>query len=181
LEIHEFILKVWKELESSSGAIQALVAILQMCILVVAAFLTIRQLKDGVRERSLEGFLAISAELDKHETKEARRFIFSSGSLDPEKLSRQDQERIERVCLAFDHVGVLVTHRLIPMDVAMSMYFEVVLRTWHKVHEFIEAERKKRGTTLYMMYFERLVEESDRYHKRNFPQESIYRFWPDED
>jgi len=180
LGVHELLTTIWQELGSSSGAIQALVAILQVCILIVAAFLTIRQLKDAVRERSLEGFLAISAALDKQETKDARRFIFSSDALDPEALSKQDQEKIERVCLAFDHVGVLVIHGLIPRDVAMSMYFEVVLRTWHKVRDFVEAERKKRGTKLYMMYFQRLVQESERYHQRYFRNEKIYQFWGDE-
>jgi len=177
--IYLMLAKSWQDLGTYSPAILSLVAILQMLVLIVAAFLTIRQLRDGVRERSLEGFLAISKELDEQETKDARRFIFSSDELNPDALSKEVADRIERVCLAFDHVGVLVAHRLIPKDVAMSMYFEVILRTWQKVRGFVEAERKKRDTRLYMMYFEELVQRADRYHRRRFPNENIYRFWRD--
>lgn len=173
--LHEF----WLILDRGAGVISAVAAAIQTLVIIIAAWLAIKQLRDAVRARSLTGFQAIWAELNGAEARGDRAFIFAN-EIDPADLDVEDRLKVERVCVTFDFIGVLVYHELVPRDVALSMYFDVVLRTWHRVRAFVLAERRRRGNVLYMMYFERLADTCDKYRRRRFPDEKLLRYFATE-
>ena len=82
----------WCALANSSSAITALTAIVQTVIIIIAAGLAIKQLRDGVRARSLDGFRAISEELNREDARLSRQFIYSH-NIAPADLTAEERSR----------------------------------------------------------------------------------------
>lgn len=148
--------------------ITAAAALIEATVVLIAIWPAYKQLREAVKARSLDAFKTVSEDI-KNEVNE-RRLIYSELSELP-KMKKGDQidhiskmkddlkNKIIKVCVTFDKMGVLVTHGLIPKDVAFSIYFDVVLRIWHLVEPFIKEERKRRESDIWMMYFEKLSEQ----------------------
>jgi len=147
--------------------IASIAAIIQAVVVIIAVIIALIQLNQGTRARSLDAFLAISQDLRNENIVEARRWIFTKLK-NTRNLTNRQKTKVEALCVIFDKIGVLVKHGLIPKDVAFSMYFDVVLRTWNRVESFIKEERERRKNDLWMMYFEALNKECLRYWQDQF-------------
>lgn len=169
-------------------SIDTLASIIGTITIVIATGIAIWQLREAARARSLDGFVALSEELKRDAG--ARRLIYSElvklpTMTDKEKkkflsqLTDEQKRQIESVCVTFDRMGVLVMHRLLPKDVAFSMYFDVVLRTWHLVMPFVQEERVRRKNDLLMMYFEELNTECWKYWLKQIKKHREWKYLKD--
>lgn len=162
------------------------ISIIQTITIIIAAGLAVWQLREAARARSLDGFPALAADLENDA--DARLSIYTDL---PELLAKEKDEdkrefisqfsdeqksNIEKVCVTFDRMGVLVIHGLLPKDVAFSMYFDVVLRIWRLVEPYVQQKRQHRENDLWMMYFEKLNEKCWEYweHELSKHPEWIY-------
>jgi hypothetical protein len=162
------------------------VLVVQTAAVLIAARFAIRQLREATRTRALDGFLAISYEIASSEAAASRKLIYTK---DFKKWSDDERHMAEEVCVTFDRMGVLVLHGLIPEDVALSMYFDVILRTWKRLEPFVKKERERRQMDLWMMRFERLAEKCEKHwmqelddHREEWKylkkENDIYKYFP---
>lgn len=154
-------------------SIDTLLSIVGTVTIVVAAAIAIWQIREAARARSLDGFLALAENIKRDQ--DARKSIYKElanihhlNDEEKEKLLAKPKLRsaIEQVCVTFDQMGVLVLHGLLPKDVAFSMYFDVILRTWYLVEPFVQAERERRQSDAWMAYYELLNQECWQYWLR---------------
>ncbi len=154
--------------------IGAIAAAIQSLVVFVAFLVAMRQIGEATRSRSLDGFIEISRELNEDSARKDRKFIYDGLSQD---LSPENFERVERIWVMFDRMGVLVEHGLVPADVALSMYFDVVIKTWIKSKNLINNKRLERDSKIYMMYFQKLVRRCIRHwEKTEFKTEKFFEY-----
>jgi hypothetical protein len=163
--------------------LETIMSIIGTVTIVVAAGIAVWQIREDTRARSLEGFLALAEKMKKD--KEARKCIYDGlakihALTDKEKQKLLSDPKlvseIEKVCVSFDQMGVLIEHRLLPEDVAFSMYFDVILRTWYLVEPYVQAERERRKSDAWMASFETLNKKCLKYWKRQLKKHPEWKY-----
>jgi hypothetical protein len=88
----------------------------------------------------------------------------NSPNVDPSKGFRglPDDMRlsVQRVSHFFDQVGLLISHDLAPTDALISFFGAGAIQYWHKLYEYLAAERTLRAQPQYQIYFEIFVDQS---------------------
>jgi hypothetical protein len=72
-----------------------------------------------------------------------------------------------------DQIGLLITHKLIPKDFFLEVYWNTVLICWKALEDDVNYQRQKRDYPSYMYYFEQLKKWSENYKKENYPETEI--------
>lgn len=143
---------------------------------VAALIYAIRQVHEAKKARVLEAYLIFESRLTSESARDDRRYIYERDFDDPKALTQEDREIIERVCVTFDILGVLVREELMYRPLVFKPFYDVIIKCWKKTFDYIEFERRpNRKAHTYMQDFEYLYSQAEAYRKENgFPEISIH-------
>ncbi len=135
---------------------------------VAALLYAIRQVQEAKRARVLEAYLIFESRLTSESTRQDRRCVYENDFGDPRNISPADREIMERVCVTFDILGVLVREELMYRPLVFKPFYDVIIKCWNKTFDYIEFERKpNRKAHTYMRDFEYLYHQAEEYRKAN--------------
>ena len=107
----------------------------------------------------LQVFNQLRSELTTETARENRRFIYENQILSLRSLTPPDLEKVESVCVLFDHIGVLLHLDYIDEELFFSQFYDVVIKCWRQLEDAIEGERRRK--------FQRLYEHAISYAEKN--------------
>jgi hypothetical protein len=142
--------------------LDALPIVISAIALSIAVVSMRRQWRSARNANAVAAILKLFEEYRTDELRTARRTIFRMPSLsagpDSDLALRNlpDDVRIpaERVAHYFDHVGLLVGHRLVPAKPMISFFGFGCAELWKKLEPYVVAERRLRNVDYYLSYFE---------------------------
>ncbi|WP_422751220.1 DUF4760 domain-containing protein [Micromonospora sp. WMMD1219] len=142
-------------------------AVLSAAALAVSVLVAVRQLQASRRSDTNSAILALFAEYRSLPMRDSRDKVYrlSSDEEPAPPLSMLPDEVREdgfRLAYYFDHLGLLIGHRLLPSEPFVAFLGNGCSRLWLKLKPCIEAERQRRGVRYYLGYFEMLALLSDR-------------------
>ena len=123
------------------------------------------------RELSAIVILRILNELGSYEMRGARRFVLNGKlpPLDKAKNHLGDYEILNEVWASFDHIGLLVSFRLVSKKMVLEMYYGTIIKCWEKLEPYIMKERRDRKGR-YQNYFEKLYKMSIKFRDKKYPE-----------
>ncbi|WP_435871134.1 DUF4760 domain-containing protein [Micromonospora wenchangensis] len=135
--------------------------------LAVSILVAVRQLQASRRSDTSSATLALFAEYRTMSMRDSRdkiyRFLGEEESATPlSMLPDEIREDCFRVAYYFDHLGLLIGHRLLPAEPFVAFPGNGCSRLWLKLKPHVEAERQRRGVRYYLGYFEMLALLSNR-------------------
>ena len=140
--------------------LDVLPVIISSVALVVAVISGRRQWRSARNANAVAAVLKLFEEYRTDELRSARRAVFQMEKFPvgaaPALRDLSDDLRApsERVAQYFDHVGLLVGHRLVPARPMISFFGFGCTALWKKLEPCIIAERELRGVGYYLGYFE---------------------------
>jgi hypothetical protein len=147
---------------TSGVVLGALPVVISSTALAVAIISMRRQWRSARNANAVAAILKLFEEYRTEELRSARRMVFQmpdfpTGSA-PALRDLPDDIRasVERVAHYFDHVGLLVGHRLVPAKPMISFFGFGCAELWNKLEPCVIAERKLRDVSYYLGYFEGL-------------------------
>jgi hypothetical protein len=143
---------------------------------VAALLYAVRQVQEAKKARVLEAYLIFESRLTSESARLDRRCVYEKDFEDPKAITHEDRETIERVCVTFDILGVLVREELMYRPLVFKPFYDVIIKCWKKTFDFIEFERRpNRKANTYMQDFEYLYLQAEAYRKENgFPEVTIH-------
>ena len=124
-----------------------------------------------------DGFLRLADRLDQPGARRARQLLYQNRGI-PQSLDDDDRQAIETVLTLLDELGCLVEIGVISENVALPIYWDVVIKCWDASSEWIETERGRRREgyrDTFLANFEALVRRCRRYREeQNFAPPEIY-------
>ena len=135
----------------------SIATIIGVGVVICAALLALRQLRETTRARHLEAMLRVYEMIGSEDARSSRRFIYTQLKSNPEKITPQEQEKIEEVTVALDRIGTLVSANLVPKKLLFSSHCEMVILCWDKLSPYIMYRRLHLDDPTYATYFERLA------------------------
>ena len=132
------------------------------------------QVKEAKKARILEAYLMFENRLNSQ--REERNRFFEANLEDPIKIEQEDRHILESVCVTFDILGVLLREDLMYRPLIFKPFYDVIIKSWKKAEKYIKFERQDyRKTNAYMLDFEYLRNEAEKYRKENkLPEVVIY-------
>jgi hypothetical protein len=143
---------------------------------VAALLYAVKQVREARKARVLEAYLMFESRLTTEQARKDRRHIYETSFENPSVITSEDREIIERVCVTFDILGVLVREGLMYRPLVFKPFYDVIIKCWKKTYDFVEFERKpNRKATTYMQDFEYLYKEAEGFRRANgFPEITIH-------
>jgi hypothetical protein len=146
-----------------SGYLAEIPVVISSVALAVSIMSMRRQWRTARNANAVAAILKLFEEYRSEELRSARRIIFQMAPFaqgqTPTLRDLPDDVRaaIERVAHFFDHVGLLVGHRLVPAKPMVSFFGFGCVQLWDKVEPYISAERNLRNVSYYLGFFEGLA------------------------
>lgn len=156
------------------AAITAIATAATCAVVITAAILAYRQVREVSRARKLEGTLAVLTHISSPDLRNARRLVYthqreinevvksnpSWDALDAffKKISNNqvDMERFHSYLASLENVSILVLHDIAP-DEIIEMYFaRFAPYHWNALSEFIGFMRRTYGSSDFLQHFEML-------------------------
>lgn len=134
------------------------------------------------RQRKFAGLIEIFKLLNGKEQREARAMLFEAyrkyketgnDSIFDDEFYK---EYVNRTISDFNEVGALVKAGLVSMNSFLDVYWNITLRSWNASRIIIQKRRISRNYDEYMINFEVLANEAEKYSKRRFPSASVEPF-----
>lgn len=185
--------------------------ILQIAAIIVGVWLTLRQIAIAVRSASADTtkemldklgsreqgqqrgkIYALAQKIAREHTGKEEQEFFTLAEVTaaarailktmPEREYHKHYDEFAGVIMAFEDVGVLVAHRMLPPEIFLDSWSVEVVRCWAVVGPMVERQREKRGEAVgsahpYLFkHFEKLAAESEKYLRKNYP-DYIIRFY----
>lgn len=145
----------WTVLSSISTAIASVVVIITL-------ILSYRGLKETVRSRSLDALRETFQNLTAEDMSVSRRYVLTKDLPMPGKVSAEAYEHMHKVWVAYDNLGIMIHNKLLPREIALSMFHDSIIKCWQKLEPYIQYEEFKRKT-YYQIYFKELYKASCQY------------------
>jgi hypothetical protein len=139
----------WSDLASLAGIIGA-------GVVIYAAVVAVRQLKEMARSRNLEAMLRVYELIASKEARASRRFIYTELSSEPDAVTSEELDKIEEVSVTFDRVGALVGAGLVPADLLFASHRDMIIRAWDRLAPYVAYHRLQRYAA-YARHFEQLA------------------------
>jgi len=138
------------------------IAILALVVAVISAVISARELREARKANALPAAIDLFREFrDPAFVTDRRLLLRELKNCDPEGgmsgLPDGVNQAAFRVSHYLDNVGVLVAHKLIDPEIAVSFLGGSALSIWEALKEFIRRERVLRSFDDYQMHFEHLV------------------------
>jgi hypothetical protein len=134
------------------------------------------------RQRRFAGLIEIFKLLNGKEQREARAMLFEAYRKYEETGDdsifdyRLYKECVNRTISDFNEVGALVRKGLVSTNLFLDVYWNITLRSWNASRVIIHKRRVIRNYDEYMMHFEMLANDAQRYKDRHFPNASVEPF-----
>gem|GEM_PF-1583819 len=134
------------------------------------------------RQRKFAGLIEIFKLLNGKEQREARAMLFEAyrkyketgnDSIFDDEFYK---EYVNRTISDFNEVGALVKAGLVSMNLFLDVYWNITLRSWNASRIIIQKRRISRNYDEYMINFEVLANDAEKYSKRRFPGASVEPF-----
>jgi hypothetical protein len=134
------------------------------------------------RQRKFAGLIEIFKLLNGKEQREARAMLFEAyrkyketgnDSIFDDEFYK---EYVNRTISDFNEVGALVKAGLVSMNMFLDVYWNITLRSWNASRIIIQKRRISRNYDEYMINFEVLANDAEKYSKRRFPSASVEPF-----
>jgi hypothetical protein len=150
-------------------AVSAVSTAFAAAVVAAAALLAYFQLRSMAHARHLDAMLSAFEELGRPKMGEAREILYhlpdctgrTFADLSPSQAAAADLVR-----RAYDKIGYLVHRKIVPGDYVLDMYDVTVIRCWGKLRPMIMAERTPQRHPGYMIYFEKLADQAEKYRSR---------------
>lgn len=134
------------------------------------------------RQRKFAGLIEIFKLLNGKEQREARAMLFEAYR--KYKETGDDsifddisyKEYVNRTISDFNEVGALVKKGLVSTNLFLDVYWNVTIRCWNASEVIIHKRRKSRNYDEYMISFEALAKDADRYRIKYSPNSSVEPF-----
>ena len=134
------------------------------------------------RQRKFSGLIEIFKLLNGKEQREARAMLF-----DAYRKYRETgndfifddefyKEYVNRTISDFNEVGALVKKGLVSTNLFLDVYWNITLRSWNASRIVILKRRISRNYDEYMINFEMLARNAEKYKDRRFPSASVDPF-----
>jgi hypothetical protein len=131
-------------------------------VLLFYALLFAGELRESIRARHLDGLRYVWGVIGTREASDERRWVyqtFGEAKAEPSQLSLEELDRVREICKAFDHIGLLCRHGLVPAEVVVSHYTGLVLDMWQLLEPTVVYLRTKYGHE-YFREFEWLAQQA---------------------
>jgi hypothetical protein len=134
------------------------------------------------RQRKFAGLIEIFKLLNGKEQREARAMLFEAyrkyretgdDSIFDDKSYK---EYVNRTISDFNEVGALVKKGLVSTNLFHDVYWNITLRCWNASEVIIHKRRKFRNYDDYMISFETLARDAERYRIKYSPNSSVDPF-----
>jgi hypothetical protein len=134
------------------------------------------------RQRKFTGLIEIFKLLNGKEQREARAMLFEAyrkyeetgdDSIFDTEFYR---EYVNRTLSDFNEVGALVRKGLVSTSLFLDVYWNITLRSWNASKVIIYKRRTSRNYDDYMINFEMLARDAERYRKKYSPNSSVDPF-----
>ncbi len=143
-----------------------------LIVLIVTAAIIGRQLREMTRTRHLEAMLKVYDLISSSEARSMRKFIYNELNSDPDKISCEERNIVEQVCVDFDNIGKLVKSRLVPANELLESHCEMFIRIWQKLAPYIQHHKEVVGGR-HVPHFVQLAKLAQEYHSENFSNEDL--------
>jgi hypothetical protein len=134
------------------------------------------------RQRKFAGLMEIFKLLNGKEQREARAMLFEAyrkyketgnDSIFDDEFYK---EYVNRTISDFNEVGALVKKGLVSTNLFLDVYWNITLRSWNASIIIIQKRRTSRNYNEYMINFEVLANDAEKYKNRRFPSSSAEPF-----
>jgi hypothetical protein len=134
------------------------------------------------RQRKFSGLIEIFKLLNGKEQREARAMLFDAyrkyretgnDSIFDDEFYK---EYVNRTISDFNEVGALVKKGLVSTNLFLDVYWNITLRSWNASRIVILKRRISRNYGEYMINFEMLARNAEKYKDRRFPTASVDPF-----
>jgi hypothetical protein len=134
------------------------------------------------RQRKFSGLIELFKLLNGKEQREARAMLFEAyrkyketgnNSIFDDELY---MEYVNRTISDFNEVGALVKKGLVSTNLFLDVYWNITLRSWNASRIVILKRRISRNYDEYMINFEMLARNVEKYKNRRFPTASVDPF-----
>jgi hypothetical protein len=134
------------------------------------------------RQRKFAGLIEIFKLLNGKEQREARAMLFEAyrkyketgdDSIFDDEFYK---EYVNRTISDFNEVGALVKKGLVSTNLFLDVYWNITLRSWNASRIIIQKRRVSRNYDKYMINFEVLATDAEKFKKRRFPSASAEPF-----
>jgi hypothetical protein len=134
------------------------------------------------RQRKFAGLIEIFKLLNGKEQREARAMLFEAyrkykdtgdDSIFDDEFYK---EYVNRTISDFNEVGALVKKGLVSTNLFLDVYWNITLRSWNASRIIIQRRRVSRNYDEYMINFEVLATDAEKFKKRRFPSASAEPF-----
>lgn len=134
------------------------------------------------RQRKFAGLIEIFKLLNGKEQREARAMLFEAYR--KYKVTGNDsifddefyKEYVNRTISDFNEVGALVKKGLVSTNLFLDVYWNITLRSWNASRIIIQKRRTSRNYNEYMINFEVLASDAEKYKNKRFPSSSVEPF-----
>jgi len=157
--------------------IGAIASIVTAIIAVIGIYPLFRSLMQSERSLRFGVYSQILETLEK--TRQARHLLYDEVPKEPSatslsKLSPDQTEQLDELARAFDKLGLLVKHGVVPLDFVFDFYSRPIVVAWHRLEPHITEERRKRNQPGHMAKFEMLAIEAKKHRDRYHPGEETF-------
>ena len=134
------------------------------------------------RQRKFAGLIEIFKLLNGKEQREARAMLFEAyrkyketgnDSIFDDEFYK---EYVNRTISDFNEVGALVKKGLVSTNLFLDVYWNITLRSWNASRIIIQKRRTSRNYNEYMINFEVLANDAEKYKNKRFPHSSVEPF-----
>jgi hypothetical protein len=134
------------------------------------------------RQRKFAGLIEIFKLLNGKEQREARAMLFEAyrkyketgnDSIFDDEFYK---EYVNRTISDFNEVGALVKKGLVSTNLFLDVYWNITLRSWNASRIIIQKRRTSRNYNEYMINFEVLTNDAEKYKNKRFPSSSVEPF-----
>jgi hypothetical protein len=134
------------------------------------------------RQRKFSGLIELFKLLNGKEQRDARAMLFEAyrkyketgnNSIFDDELYK---EYVNRTISDFNEVGALVKKGLVSTNLFLDVYWNITLRSWNASRIVILKRRISRNYDEYMINFEMLARNVEKYKNRRFPTASVDPF-----
>jgi hypothetical protein len=160
----------WQSVEAVSSAVGTIV-------LIVAAWIALRQWKESLSTRQIQGALALVEQLQEGSTRETREYLqrhhdkilqILSGPSPLERLDRfvkrngrsgtpHSLVEVRKNLAVLEFVAILCLNDQLPAELERSYVAPTMVRYWEVAEPIVTAIRASRGNKVYLQHVEALV------------------------
>ena len=138
------------------------VAIAALIVAAIAAFISIRQLREATKANAFPAAVDLFREYRDTEMVAARKLLSEElPTAENAKAIRNLSDDVGQAALKVSHyldnLGVLVAHDLLQPELAAGFLGDSAVRLWSQLEPFIALERELRSPNAYLQYFEDLA------------------------